>query len=85
MPRPPFPIQAATLPATLAGRDVLGRGKTGSGKTIAFAVPLVARLTGGRSAAGRPRGLVLLPTRELALQVQRTVAAAGGCGRPDAR
>ncbi len=77
----PFPIQAATLPATLAGRDVLGRGKTGSGKTIAFAVPMVARLTGGRSTAGRPRGLVVLPTRELALQVQRTVqplAAAAG-------
>ena len=69
----PFPIQSATLPATLAGRDVLGRGKTGSGKTIAFAIPLVARLTGGRRVAGRPRGLVLLPTRELALQVARTV------------
>ncbi len=77
----PFPIQAATLPSTLAGRDVLGRGKTGSGKTIAFAVPLVARLTGGRSAPRRPRGLILLPTRELALQVHRTVqplAAAAG-------
>lgn len=69
----PFPIQAATLPATLAGRDVLGRGKTGSGKTIAFAIPLVARLAAGRRVAGRPRGLVLLPTRELALQVARTV------------
>ncbi len=69
----PFPIQAATLPATLAGRDVLGRGKTGSGKTIAFAIPLVGRLTGGRRTAGRPRGLVLLPTRELALQVARTI------------
>ena len=69
----PFPIQAATLPATLAGRDVLGRGKTGSGKTIAFAIPLVARLSGGRRTPGRPRGLVLLPTRELALQVARTV------------
>jgi len=69
----PFPIQAATLPATLAGRDVLGRGKTGSGKTIAFAIPLVARLSGGRRTPGRPRGLVLLPTRELALLVARTV------------
>ena len=69
----PFPIQSATLPATLAGRDVLGRGKTGSGKTIAFAIPLVARLAGGRRTPGRPRGLVLLPTRELALQVARTV------------
>jgi superfamily II DNA/RNA helicase len=69
----PFPIQSATLPATLAGRDVLGRGKTGSGKTIAFAIPLVARLAAGRSTSGRPRGLVLLPTRELALQVARTI------------
>ncbi|HYN73408.1 MAG TPA: DEAD/DEAH box helicase [Nakamurella sp.] len=69
----PFPIQSATLPATLAGRDVLGRGKTGSGKTIAFAIPLVTRLTGGKRTPRRPRGLILLPTRELALQVQRTV------------
>jgi len=77
----PFPIQAASLPATLIGRDVLGRAKTGSGKTIAFAVPLVARLSGSRSAAGRPRGLILVPTRELAQQVQNTVrplAAAAG-------
>ena len=77
----PFPIQAATLPVSLTGRDVLGRGRTGSGKTIAFAVPLVARLTGGRRTPHRPRGLVLLPTRELALQVARTIqplAAAAG-------
>jgi superfamily II DNA/RNA helicase len=70
----PFPIQSATLPATLAGRDVLGRGRTGSGKTIAFAVPLVARLTGRRARSGRPRGMVLVPTRELANQVHRTIA-----------
>src|SRR5690606_29385459 len=70
----PFPIQSATLPATLAGRDVLGRGRTGSGKTIAFAVPLVARLAGHRARAGHPRGLVLVPTRELANQVHRTIA-----------
>jgi superfamily II DNA/RNA helicase len=77
----PFPIQAATLPDSLAGRDVLGRGRTGSGKTLAFALPLVARLTGGRRAAGRPRGLVLVPTRELANQVRAVVeplAAAAG-------
>ena len=71
--RTPFPIQAATLPTTLAGRDVLGRGRTGSGKTIAFAIPLVARLSGGTRRPHRPRGLVLLPTRELAPQVHRTI------------
>ncbi|WP_154795877.1 DEAD/DEAH box helicase [Occultella kanbiaonis] len=71
----PFPIQTATLRDTLAGRDVLGRGRTGSGKTIAFAVPLVARLTDGRRAASRkPRGLVLAPTRELASQIGETIA-----------
>jgi superfamily II DNA/RNA helicase len=77
----PFPIQAATLVATMEGRDVLGRARTGSGKTLAFAIPLVTRLTGGRRVANRPRGLVLAPTRELALQIDRTVtplAAAAG-------
>ncbi len=70
----PFPIQAATLPDALAGRDVLGRGRTGSGKTVAFAVPLVAALAAGGHARGRrPRGLVLVPTRELATQVAATV------------
>ena len=65
----PFPIQAATLPDSLAGRDILGRGQTGSGKTLAFSIPLTEALAGGRTAAGRPRGLVLVPTRELASQV----------------
>jgi superfamily II DNA/RNA helicase len=77
----PFPIQTDTLPDTLAGRDVLGRGKTGSGKTIAFSLPLAARLaagaspSGGRPARGyrRPRGLVLAPTRELATQIDATL------------
>ncbi|MDK3257931.1 DEAD/DEAH box helicase [Blastococcus capsensis] len=67
----PFPIQVATLPDSLAGRDVLGRGRTGSGKTLAFSIPLVARLaaSGTRRQAKRPRALVLVPTRELANQV----------------
>ncbi|WP_347057450.1 DEAD/DEAH box helicase [Blastococcus sp. HT6-30] len=67
----PFPIQVATLPDSLAGRDVLGRGRTGSGKTLAFSIPLVARLaaSGTRRQARRPRALVLVPTRELANQV----------------
>ncbi len=69
----PFPIQAQTLPDTLAGRDVLGRGKTGSGKTLAFSIPLVARLSQTKRTAGRPAGLVLAPTRELATQITATL------------
>jgi superfamily II DNA/RNA helicase len=65
----PFPIQAAALPDALAGVDILGRGRTGSGKTLAFSIPLVAGLAGGHTSACRPRGLVLVPTRELASQV----------------
>ena len=70
----PFPIQAATLPDALAGRDILGRGRTGSGKTLGFSIPLVARLADGFTSAGRPRGLVLVPTRELASQVEAVLA-----------
>jgi superfamily II DNA/RNA helicase len=70
----PFPIQAATLPDALAGRDILGRGQTGSGKTLGFSIPLVAGLTDGYTSACRPRGLVLVPTRELANQVQAVLA-----------
>ncbi|MDN4612964.1 DEAD/DEAH box helicase [Leifsonia sp. F6_8S_P_1B] len=79
----PFPIQAATAPDVLAGKDVLGRGRTGSGKTIAFGAPMVERLmqlwaesgkAGGKRQLGRaPRALILAPTRELALQIDRTV------------
>ena len=71
----PFPIQAATLPDTLAGRDVLGRGRTGSGKTYAFVIPLVARLatSGTKARPGRPRALILAPTRELATQIEATL------------
>ncbi|MFG2513301.1 DEAD/DEAH box helicase [Streptomyces sp. NPDC048584] len=65
----PFPIQAATLPNSLAGRDVLGRGRTGSGKTLAFGLALLARTTGQRAEARQPLGLILVPTRELAQQV----------------
>ena len=64
----PFPVQAATIPDALAGRDVCGKAPTGSGKTIAFGLPLLARV--GRARARRPRALVLVPTRELAAQVQ---------------
>ncbi|MFE5257455.1 DEAD/DEAH box helicase [Streptomyces coelicoflavus] len=65
----PFPIQAATLPNSLAGRDVLGRGRTGSGKTLAFGLALLARTAGKRAEPRRPLALVLVPTRELAQQV----------------
>lgn len=70
----PFPIQMETLPDTLAGRDVLGRGKTGSGKTLAFSIPLVSRLDAGNRRPGKPTGLVLAPTRELATQIAATIA-----------
>src|ERR671910_1079926 len=72
----PTPIQAATLPDSLAGRDVLGRGRTGSGKTIAFLLPLLSRLSATRSARrpGRPRALILAPTRELATQTEEAMA-----------
>jgi superfamily II DNA/RNA helicase len=71
----PTPIQAATLPDSLAGRDVLGRGRTGSGKTYAFLIPLVARLAHGPKArAGAPRALILAPTRELVGQIEASLA-----------
>jgi superfamily II DNA/RNA helicase len=73
----PFPIQAATIPAAITGRDVLGRGKTGSGKTIAFTVPMITKLVAAGSVprqAHKPRALVLAPTRELADQIDRTVS-----------
>ena len=77
----PFPIQIATLPDTLAGKDVLGRGKTGSGKTLAFAIPLVSGLTDKNRRPSRPSGLVLAPTRELATQITATLQPlAAACG-----
>ncbi|MGW0146331.1 DEAD/DEAH box helicase [Streptomyces sp. NPDC004822] len=70
----PFPIQAATLPNSLAGRDLLGRGRTGSGKTLAFGLALLARTAGLRAQAKAPLALVLVPTRELAQQVTDALA-----------
>ncbi|WP_369636438.1 DEAD/DEAH box helicase [Nocardia sp. JMUB6875] len=66
----PFPVQRAVIPDILAGRDVLGRAATGSGKTLAFGLPLLARLFGAPSQPKRPRGLILAPTRELAMQIE---------------
>lgn len=72
----PTPIQAATLPDSLAGRDVLGRGRTGSGKTYAFLLPVFARLaaSGSRRTPKRPRALILAPTRELVTQIDEALA-----------
>lgn len=68
-----FPIQAAVIPDILDGRDVLGRAATGSGKTLAFGLPMLVRLRRGVSAPGKPRGLILAPTRELAVQIERAL------------
>jgi superfamily II DNA/RNA helicase len=68
----PFPIQAATIPAALAGRDICGRAPTGSGKTLAFGIPLVSRVS--RAKPSKPRALVLAPTRELAAQIERALS-----------
>ena len=65
----PFPIQQAAIPDALAGRDVLGRGRTGSGKTLAFGLPTLTRLMGSKARPHQPRAIVLVPTRELAMQV----------------
>ena len=74
----PFEIQRATVPDALAGRDVLGRGQTGSGKTLAFGLPVLARLAAGERARPlRPRALILVPTRELAMQVNDALAPLG--------
>jgi superfamily II DNA/RNA helicase len=89
----PLPIQAATIPPALAGRDICGKAPTGSGKTLAFGVPIAANVT--QSRPRRPRALVLVPTRELASQVhavlgslmgrdaQRVVSIFGGTGYRD--
>ncbi|HXO53624.1 MAG TPA: DEAD/DEAH box helicase, partial [Mycobacterium sp.] len=74
----PFPIQTATLPDSLAGRDVLGRGKTGSGKTLAFSLPLVSRLADAKRRPSHPSGLILAPTRELVTQITAVLEPLAG-------
>ena len=69
----PFPIQVATLPDALKGHDILGRGQTGSGKTLAFGLALLTNLEGKQAAPHRPLGLILTPTRELALQINDVI------------
>jgi len=78
--RTPTPVQAASIPIVLRGRDLLARAQTGTGKTAAFGLPMIDRLLvrNGRAAApGRPRGLVLVPTRELAAQVHTALTTYG--------
>ncbi len=69
----PTPIQSEAIPPLLAGRDLLGQAATGTGKTAAFALPLLQRAAQGNAEAGRPRALVLVPTRELAMQVAEAI------------
>jgi superfamily II DNA/RNA helicase len=74
----PFPIQAASIPDALTGRDILGRAPTGSGKTLAFGLPLMARVA--QAEVKRPRALVLAPTRELAEQIAQELGTLGESG-----
>ncbi len=69
----PTPIQQAAIPVALEGRDILATAQTGTGKTAAFTLPMIHRLSGGRARARMPRALVLEPVRELALQVQEQI------------
>jgi superfamily II DNA/RNA helicase len=73
----PFPIQAASIPDALAGRDILGRGKTGSGKTLGFGLPMLSLLAHQQAKPKKPLGLILVPTRELAQQVQTVIEPLG--------
>jgi superfamily II DNA/RNA helicase len=78
-----FPIQAMTIHDALAGRDICGKAKTGSGKTLGFGLPMLQRIAAdesyraSESGPARPRGLVLLPTRELAVQVHEVLEPLG--------
>lgn len=70
----PFPIQSATIPDAIAGRDILGRGQTGSGKTLAFGLSMITRLANRKAEPFHPIGLILSPTRELAMQISDVIA-----------
>ena len=74
-----FPIQSATLPDAIAGRDILGRGQTGSGKTLAFGLAMITRLANRKAEPFRPIGLILSPTRELAMQISDAIAPLARC------
>ena len=74
----PFPIQVETIPDGLTGHDLLGRASTGSGKTLAFGLPLLARVAQLVPIPGHPRAVILVPTRELAMQVSDGLEPLGG-------
>src|SRR5215213_3322704 len=73
----PTPIQREAVPALLAGRDLVGSAGTGTGKTAAFALPLLHRLAARPAVGPGPAALVLTPTRELAIQVAKAIAIYG--------
>ena len=73
----PFAIQTAAIPDALVGHDILARASTGSGKTLAFGLPLMTRVAALPTASRKPHGLVLVPTRELAMQVSDTLEPLG--------
>lgn len=78
----PFPIQAKAIPQALDGRDILGRGPTGSGKTFTFGLPIISNLMEGASQLRSPRAVILAPTRELAAQIRaRLEPLAGAAGQ----
>ena len=73
----PSPIQEESLPHTLAGRDLIGRARTGTGKTLAFALPIIQNLAPSRERARLPRAVVVAPTRELAIQIHKDAVKFG--------
>ncbi|HTF87360.1 MAG TPA: DEAD/DEAH box helicase, partial [Planctomycetota bacterium] len=77
----PTPIQREAIPPLLAGRDLLGQAATGTGKTAAFAIPMIQRCVDGSAKPNRPRAFVLVPTRELAMQVAEAIHRYGKAKR----
>src|ERR1700760_153789 len=73
----PTPVQAQAIPPALLGKDIVATAQTGTGKTLAFALPIIERLTSDRSAGKTPQALILSPTRELAMQIEETFSRIG--------
>jgi len=74
----PFPIQEMALPLALSGQDLIGQARTGTGKTLAFGIPMLQGIGKPRKNRKKPRGLVVVPTRELAVQVSEDLVTAAG-------